>query len=403
MAPESGNCIRIIPDCVFLSLEALEALSKQAYRRGEADRNVGRQHMYFKSRLRFWECGQNEAGSVSLMNLGKTLKRINNFAMVAAGTGLLALSPSAAMAQEEAAEVAAEEALYTPMTPTEGIGMPVDRAIDVQQQFSEVGEFANSFHIGLVWIMAIISLFVLGLLLWVIIRYNKRANPNPSKTTHNTAIEVIWTLVPVLILIGIALPSISLLAKQYETPPADAITVKATGAQWYWEYSYPDYGVEFTSYMLNSPGRDLVNDGVRENGTQPWDGPEQLEVNNRMVVPVGTPLRLQTTAKQVIHSFAVPALWFKLDAVPGRINERLLTIEEPGVYYGQCSELCGVKHGYMPIAVEVLPMDKFEDWIRSKGGTVPGDATEEAAEETAEDATEEATPEVVAADAVPAE
>lgn len=340
------------------------------------------------------------------MILGQSLKRAYTYLIV--GLGLFALSPSHAIAQEEAPSAATEAAaeadaatagLYTPMGTDQIKGQPVAAeddfygSMNVQPQFTDIGQYADGFHIALIWIMAIISVFVLGLLFWVIVRYNKRSNPNPSKTTHNTAIEVIWTLVPVLVLIGIALPSISLLAKQYETPPEDAITVKATGAQWYWEYSFPDYGVEYTSYMLNPTEGDEINNGIRRVGSEPFDGPEQLEVDNRLVVPVGTPLRLQTTAKQVIHSFAVPALWFKLDAIPGRINERLLTINEPGIYYGQCSELCGVKHGYMPIAVEALPMDKFEDWIRSRGGTVPGDAPAEGEATEAEapaDVTEEA-------------
>lgn len=354
------------------------------------------------------------------MNLGRTLKRISTLITVTLGMSLLAVSPSGLAAQEEAPaaaeEAAATDGLYTPMGQDMAKGLPVSAeedfygSMDVQPQFSDIGEYANGFHIGLVWVMAIISIFVLGLLLWVIIRYNKRVNPNPSNTTHNTAIEVIWTLVPVLVLIGIALPSISLLLKQFEAPPADAITVKTIGVQWYWDYEYPDYGLTsdngtvITSKMLNEPGQPIVNNGVRELGSEPWDGPGQLEVDNRMVVPVGKPLRIQTTAADVIHSFAVPALWFKLDAVPGRLNERLLTINEPGIYYGQCSELCGVKHGYMPIAVEALPMDKFEDWVRSKGGTVPGDAPAEGEEESAaETASEDVIPTADAADAVPAE
>ena len=354
------------------------------------------------------------------MILGQSLKRAYTYLIV--GLGLFALSPSHAIAQEEAAiapgvgatEAAASEAdaatagLYTPMGNDQIKGQPVAAeddfygSMNVQPQFTDIGQYADGFHIALIWMMAIISVFVLGLLFWVIVRYNKRSNPNPSKTTHNTAIEVIWTLVPVLVLIGIALPSISLLAKQYETPPEDAITVKATGAQWYWVYEFPDYGLveadntNITSYMLNPKEGPLINNDIRRVGSEPFDGPEQLEVDNRLVVPVGKPLRLQTTAKQVIHSFAVPALWFKLDAIPGRINERLLTINEPGIYYGQCSELCGVKHGYMPIAIEALPMDKFEDWIRSRGGTVPGDASAEGEAAEAEtpadvaDVTEEA-------------
>jgi cytochrome c oxidase subunit 2 len=197
----------------------------------------------------------------------------------------------------------------------------------------------------------------------------------PSKTTHNTAIEVIWTVVPVLILVAIAIPSMTLLARQYKSPPKDALTVKVTGYQWYWGYSYPDNGgFEVISHMLNIPGEPVINAGVREDGSDPTDGPPHLEVDNRMVVPVGVPIRLQTTGSDVIHAFAVPSLWFKLDAVPGRINEKELFIEQPGVYYGQCSELCGARHGYMPIAVEAVPMDTFKAWVRAQGGTVKGEA-----------------------------
>ena len=212
---------------------------------------------------------------------------------------------------------------------------------------------------------------MLLLLLWVIVRYNRRANPVPSKTSHNSLIEVVWTLVPVLILVGVAIPSIDLLAKQFKPAPAKALTVKITGNQWYWTYAFPDNGgFEYTSYMLNIPGQPVINRDVREVGADPSDGPGQLEVDNRLVLPVGEPIRLQITAGDVIHAFAVPSLWFKLDAVPGRINEKVLTIEKPGVYYGQCSELCGVKHGYMPIAVEALPREEFNKWVLSHDGGV---------------------------------
>ena len=271
----------------------------------------------------------------------------------------------------EAADVADPDAVaagsdaYTPMAPTEGKGMPIPGAIDVQQQFSPIGESASGLHVALVWVMAIISIFVLGLLVWVILKYNRRSNPTPSKTSHNTFIEVIWTVVPALILLGIAIPSIGLLRAQYESPPADAITVKAIGYQWYWGYAYPDNGdFEIVSNMLD------------ENEALARGEPHQLAVDNRMVVPAGVPIRLQTTAADVIHSFAVPSLWFKLDAVPGRLNEKMLFIEEPGVYYGQCSELCGARHGFMPIAVEALPLEQFNAWVRAQGGTVAGEDEE---------------------------
>ena len=258
------------------------------------------------------------------------------------------------------------------MAPTPGKGMPVDGGVLFQNQYTPNGDYALWMHDAVLMpVIAVISLLVLLLLLFVIVRYNRRANPTPSKTSHNTLIEVIWTLVPVLVLVGIAVPSIDLLAKQYKTPPANALTVKITGNQWFWTYGYPDNGeVEYDSKMLNEPNQPVINAGVRNVGTDPSDGPGQLEVDNRLVLPVGEPIRLQITASDVIHSFAVPSLWFKLDAVPGRLNEKMIFIKEPGVYYGQCSELCGVKHGYMPIAVEALPRAEFNKWLVSKGGTV---------------------------------
>jgi cytochrome c oxidase subunit II len=263
---------------------------------------------------------------------------------------------------------------YTPMRPDyeNSVGMPKAKEIDFQEQFSENGQYAKWINNSvLLPIITIISLFVLGLLLWVIVRFNRRANPVPSKTTHNTAIEVIWTLVPVLILLGIAWPSLDLLAKQFKPAPADAVTIKVTGYQWYWGYTYPDHGgFEVVSNMLKN--KDEVAPGERFRTDN--DGPHQLAVDNRMVVPAGVPLRIQTTAADVIHAFAVPSLWFKLDAVPGRLNEKALTITKPGVYFGQCSELCGARHGFMPIAVEALPPAQFAAWVKAQGGTMPGEA-----------------------------
>ena len=276
---------------------------------------------------------------------------------------------------DQPAEVSTNEAVpsgYTPLGPDMIKGQPVDGGIDFQAQYSRDGDYAYWMH---TWILlpliTVISLFVLALLLWVVVRYNRRANPVPSKTSHNTVIEVVWTVVPVLILVAIAIPSITLLARQYDAPPRDALTVKVTGNQWNWTYAYPDNGgFEYTSLMLNEPGSPVVNNGVREVGTSPYDGPSQLEVDNRLVLPVGETIRLQVTASDVIHSFGIPSLWFKIDAVPGRLNERTLFIEEPGIYYGQCMELCGSRHAYMPIAIEALPRAQFEAWVRSKGGTV---------------------------------
>ncbi|OCC24981.1 cytochrome c oxidase subunit II [Croceicoccus estronivorus] len=343
------------------------------------------------------------------MNLGELAR---NRAM-ALKTGALALAlavmPQAVLAQDaaEAGDAAAAAApaveAVARMAPTPGKGMPTDGGIFFQNQYSPIGDYAIWMHDAVLMpVITVITLLVLLLLLFVIVRFNRRSNPTPSKTSHNTLIEVIWTLVPVLILVGIAVPSIDLLAKQYKSPPADALTVKITGNQWFWTYSYPDNGeVEFDSKMLNEPNGPIINAGVRVVGTDPSDGPGQLEVDNRLVLPVGEPIRLQVTASDVIHSFAVPSLWFKLDAVPGRLNEKMLFIKEPGVYYGQCSELCGVKHGYMPIAVEALPRKEFDAWLLSQGGTLakadakaktePAAAGDEAAEAApAEQAEQEA-------------
>jgi cytochrome c oxidase subunit 2 len=180
-------------------------------------------------------------------------------------------------------------------------------------------------------------------------------------------IEVIWTLVPVLILVAIAVPSISLLAAQFKPAGKDALTVKATGNQWYWTYSYPDNGgFEIVSNMLHDkaePGKRARTDA---------DGPRLLAVDNRLVIPVNREIRLLTTSNDVIHSFAVPAFWAKIDAVPGRINEISFKVEKEGVYFGQCSELCGARHAFMPIAVEVVSPEKFAAWVKAKGGTMPG-------------------------------
>ncbi|MEH6792298.1 cytochrome c oxidase subunit II [Parasphingorhabdus sp.] len=296
-----------------------------------------------------------------------------------------------APAAAEAAPSGLDPALYTPMKPTPGIGMPVDGGIDFQQQFSETGETAHWINNAiLVPMMVGVSLLVLFLLFWVVIRFRRGANPEPSKTTHNTFIEIIWTVIPVLILVVIAVPSISLLARQFEPAPEDALTVKVTGYQWYWGYSYPDNGdFEVISNMLTKEEADARGE------------PYQLAADNRMVIPVGKPVKLLITAADVIHSFALPSAWFKLDAVPGRINEKVLQIDREGVYYGQCSELCGARHGFMPITVEVLSQEKFDNWVRANGGTVKGEAAMN--EVSAEGAgAEEETSTVVAPEMVPA-
>ena len=252
---------------------------------------------------------------------------------------------------------------YTPMKPTWGKGMPVDGGIGFQTQYSPNGEYALWMHNALLLpIVFAVSFFVLALLAWVVLRYNARANPVPSRTSHHTMLEVAWTAVPIIILLVVFVPSMKLLARQFKAPPANALTVKATGNQWYWTYSYPDNGgFEVTSNILSKADADKRGE------------PEQLAADYRMVLPVGETIRMQTTGADVIHSFSVPSLWFKLDAVPGRINEKTLFIKEPGVYYGQCSELCGARHGYMPIVVEALDRPHYNAWVMShSGGKVDG-------------------------------
>jgi cytochrome c oxidase subunit 2 len=273
-------------------------------------------------------------------------------------------APVAPAATGSAAAAAPAGEVYTPLGPEMIKGQPTAGGIDFQPQYTDDGVYAHNMHTYLLLpIITGVSLLVLGLLLWVVVRFNRRRNPVPSRTSHNTAIEVIWTVVPVLILVVIAIPSITLLSRQFDSPPKDALTIKVTGYQWYWGYTYPDNGgFEVISNML--PDEDAIARGE----------PPHLAADNRIVVPVGEPLRIQVTGADVIHAFAVPSLWFKIDAVPGRLNERTLTVNEAGIYYGQCSELCGARHGYMPIALEAVPRPQFEAWVRSKGGTLPGDA-----------------------------
>ena len=255
------------------------------------------------------------------------------------------------------------------VAPTPDIGQP-DGRMSLQDQVTPIGREAAAFHDN--WLLplcAIICAFVLILLVWVMLRYRRGANPVPSRNSHNTMIEVIWTLVPVLILVAIAIPSIRLLRHTYSPPPAD-LTVKVTGHQWYWSYEYPAEGVSFDSYLLkekNDPTRQ-ANQRFRTAA----DGPPLLAVDERVVIPQGKVVKFIVTADDVIHSFAVPAFWIKQDANPGQLHEAWVKVDRPGVYFGQCSELCGARHGFMPIAVEVVPQAEFNAWIASKGGHTAG-------------------------------
>ncbi len=255
------------------------------------------------------------------------------------------------------------------MVPTPGIGVP-DGRMGLQDQVTPIGREAAAFHDNwLLTLCVIISIFVLGLLLWTLLRYNRRANPNPSRNSHNTTLEVVWTLLPVLILVAIAIPSIRLIANQYSPPKAD-VTIKVIGHQWYWTYEYPDLGVSFDSYMLKE-----ADDPTRQAGQRARtdaDGPPLLAVDRRVVIPAGKVVKFLITADDVIHAFAIPAFWVKQDANPGQVHESWVKVDRPGVYFGQCSELCGARHAYMPVAVEVVPEAQFNAWVGAQGGTLPG-------------------------------
>ncbi|TXG83117.1 MAG: cytochrome c oxidase subunit II [Sphingomonadales bacterium] len=233
------------------------------------------------------------------------------------------------------------------------VGQPTPGAIGLQPAANALAHQAAAFHNDILMpIITVITLLVLGLLLWIVVRYRRAANPTPSKISHNTLLEVVWTGVPVLILVVIAIPSFRLLYAQYEDKPVD-VTIKVTGHQWYWSYEYPDSNdLSFDSVML-------TDDEAAKAGA-----PRLLGVDNNMVVPAGKRVKLIITAADVIHSWAMPSLKAKMDAVPGRLSQlQFQAPDKPGLYYGQCSELCGVRHGFMPIAMEVLPADKYADWL----------------------------------------
>jgi len=250
------------------------------------------------------------------------------------------------------------------------VGQPVVGMLGLQPQVTRTGGQAAWFHNWLLMpVITAISVLVLVLLGWVAFRYRSAANPVASKTSHNTVLEVLWTGIPVLILLGLALPSIGLLQAQYKPAPKNAVTLKAIGNQWYWSYQYPDHGgFEVTSNMLKEAGEV----GKGERARTAIDGPRLLATDQRVVLPVGVPIRLITTSNDVIHSWEIPAFWIKLDAVPGRLNETSFTIDKPGVYFGVCSELCGSRHGYMPITVQAVAPDVFAQWVKAKGGAMPG-------------------------------
>lgn len=270
---------------------------------------------------------------------------------------LAALMPVAAVAQEQ--------------------GHPVPGQIGLQPSVTPIMDSIQAFHDGvLMWIITAIVLLVLALLLIVIVRFNSKANPRPSTFTHNTLIEVVWTVVPIIILVVIAVPSFSVLTDQLTMPdgerkylgsnifsfgevevPAPELTIKATGQQWNWDYEYVDAGLSFNSSMLREDERQA----------QKPDQPRLLAVNYELVVPVDTTVRLQVTADPVgvIHAFALPSFGVRIDAVPGKLNETWFNARKTGIYYGQCSELCGQDHAFMPIAIRVVEKDQFDLWLRT--------------------------------------
>lgn len=248
---------------------------------------------------------------------------------------------------------------FIPLLPTisnasENIGVPKDYQLTFQDaatpNMADITWFHNSFLFPTI---LVITLFVTALLIYVMIRFSAKNNPNPSKTTHNSLVEVIWTVVPVIILIVIAIPSFRILYTQQDVPIDADLTIKATGYQWYWGYEYPDNdGMYFDSLPLEE---DELTEGKLR----------LLSVDNPLVVPAGAVVRVQVTSSDVIHNWAVPSFGVKMDAIPGRLNETWFKVDNPGIYYGMCSELCGVRHAFMPIEVHVMEEADYQAWLVS--------------------------------------
>ena len=264
-----------------------------------------------------------------------------------------------------------------------GLGAPSPKQLGLQEPATEVARQINAFHDLLLWIITAITLFVLALLIYVIMRFNEKSNPTPSRTSHNTAIEVAWTVIPIFILLIIAVPSFKLLYKQYDFPKAD-VTVKATGHQWYWTHDYPEHGFGFDSVMMKD--EDLLKKKLGEAefnnkyGKLPdierfkamyadaaplWVESKMLRmlsVDNELVLPVNKNVHILITADDVIHNWTIPSFGVKTDAVPGRTLATWFKAEKTGMYYGQCSELCGKDHAAMPIAVRIVPENVYASW-----------------------------------------
>jgi len=234
---------------------------------------------------------------------------------------------------------------------------PVNGSIDFQPPASVMKADIIQFHNLLLVIITGIVLLVLALLVWVMVRYNRRANPTPRRFTHNMLVEVVWTVIPVLILVVIAVQSFPLLYKE-ERPPQAELTIKAIGNAWFWQYEYPDQGVSITSNMLDDE-------------TATAEGrPRKLAVDEPIYVPINTNVRVLITSNDVIHSWAMPSFGVKDDAIPGRVNEAWFNVDRAGVFYGQCSELCGLRHAFMPIEIRAVTKPEFEAWVAKQGGTI---------------------------------
>ncbi len=233
----------------------------------------------------------------------------------------------------------------------------------MQDAASPLKTAVTDLHDLLLIVIIGVCVVVLALLLFVVWRFRAGANPRPARTTHNTVLEIVWTAVPVLILVIIAFPSFKLIYYEDRTPEAD-VTVKAIGRQWYWSYAYPDYGnFSYDAFMLSREEAEAAGE------------PALLATSEDVVVPAGATVRVLITASDVLHSWAVPSFGVKRDAIPGRLNETWFRVDEPGMYYGQCSELCGVGHGFMPIAVRVVPQQEFDAWVeqaQARYGTEDG-------------------------------
>jgi cytochrome c oxidase subunit II len=234
---------------------------------------------------------------------------------------------------------------------------PVPKGIDFQPAATQIARDIHSFHSFVLIIITVVTAFVLALLLWVMIFYNRHANPTPKRFTHNMVVEVIWTIAPVLILVVIAWKSFPLLYAEERIPPA-AYTLKVTGNTWRWDFEYPDLGVAITSNLLD------------EQTAKAEQRPYLLATDNPLFVPVGENVRVLVTSNDVIHAFAMPAFGVKEDAVQGRVNETWFNVDKPGVYYGQCSELCGQDHAFMPIEIHAVSREEFNQWVAAQGGTL---------------------------------